>query len=167
MAAHPCLCLTWSETPQAFHEDNMSVCFLPPYTPLLYSKAGVYRGIHFYIIALKHRLRVLVSTVLTCNHNICFKQKYKKKNPKNSTENFHFYSREKSLYIAWACFRKLIFFQGMALCLTISFAFYAYFYFDHLHFHVTHAYAHLGYQHAQHQVGQRYLHGKSKLFYII
>ncbi|WAR12160.1 ESIB-like protein [Mya arenaria] len=50
--------------------------------------------------------------------------------------------------------------EGFALCVTITFAFYAYFYFDHLHFHVTHAYAHLGYPSAQHQVGQRYLHGK-------
>ena len=25
---------------------------------------------------------------------------------KKSTENWHFYSREKSLYIAWACFRN-------------------------------------------------------------
>ena len=25
--------------------DNMSVCFIPPYTPLLYGKTGVYRGI--------------------------------------------------------------------------------------------------------------------------
>ena len=24
----------------------------------------------------------------------------------NSTENCHFYSREKSLYVAWACFRN-------------------------------------------------------------
>jgi len=51
-------------------------------------------------------------------------------------------------------------FQGFALCATMVFAFYAYFYFDHLHFHVTHAYAHLGYPSAQHQVGQRYLHGE-------
>ena len=29
------------------HQDNMSVCFIPPYTPLLYSKTGVYRGIHY------------------------------------------------------------------------------------------------------------------------
>lgn len=50
--------------------------------------------------------------------------------------------------------------EGFALCATIVFAFYAYFYFDHLHFHVTHAYASLGYSSAQHQVGQRYLHGK-------
>ena len=35
----------------------------PPYTPLLYSKIGVYRGIHnFLIFALKHRLWVLVRT---------------------------------------------------------------------------------------------------------
>ena len=26
----------------------MSVCFIPPYSPLLYSKTGVYRGIHYY-----------------------------------------------------------------------------------------------------------------------
>ena len=32
------------------HQDNMSVCFIPPYTPLLYSKTGVYRGIHYFLI---------------------------------------------------------------------------------------------------------------------
>ncbi|KAK3754094.1 hypothetical protein RRG08_024169 [Elysia crispata] len=37
---------------------------------------------------------------------------------------------------------------------------YCWFYFENVHFHVTHAYAHLGYDVAQHQVGQRYLHGK-------
>ena len=37
------------------HQDNMSVCFIPPYTPLLYSKTGVYRGIHYFLIfAVKH-----------------------------------------------------------------------------------------------------------------
>ena len=40
-----------------YHQDNMSLCFIPPYTPLLYSKTGVYRGIHFLLIlALKLRL---------------------------------------------------------------------------------------------------------------
>ena len=35
----------------------------PPYTPFLYSKTGVYRGIHFFLIfALKQRSRVLVRT---------------------------------------------------------------------------------------------------------
>ena len=38
-------------------------CNIPPYNPLLYSKTGVYRGIHFFLIfALKHRLGVLVRT---------------------------------------------------------------------------------------------------------
>ena len=32
------------------HQDNMSVCFIHPYTPLLYSKTGVYRGIHYFLI---------------------------------------------------------------------------------------------------------------------
>ena len=47
-----------------------------PSVPLLYSKTGVYRGIHLFLIfALKHRLWVLVRTaslieaVLTCTHN--------------------------------------------------------------------------------------------------
>ena len=47
-------------------KDNMSVWFIHPYTPLLYSKTGVYRGgggIHYFLIfALKHRLWVLVRT---------------------------------------------------------------------------------------------------------
>ena len=45
------------------HQDNMSVCFIPPYSPLLYSKTGVNRGIHYFLIfALKHILWVLVRT---------------------------------------------------------------------------------------------------------
>ena len=45
------------------HHDNMSVSFIPPYTPLLYSKTGVYSGIHYFLaFALKHRLWVLVRT---------------------------------------------------------------------------------------------------------
>ena len=39
-------------------------------------------------------------------HNLCFEQKYEKRE-KNSTENCLFYSREKSLYVAWACFCTL------------------------------------------------------------
>ena len=46
-----------------FHQANMSVYCRPPYIPLLYSKTGVYRGIHnFLIFALKQRLWVLVRT---------------------------------------------------------------------------------------------------------
>ena len=41
----------------------MSVCFIPPYTPLLYRLAEVYRGIHYFLIfALKHILWVHVRT---------------------------------------------------------------------------------------------------------
>lgn len=50
--------------------------------------------------------------------------------------------------------------EGLLLTATIVFAVYCYYYFDHVHFHITHGYAHLGYADAQHQVGQRYLHGK-------
>ena len=62
--------------------------------PTLYSKTGVYRGIHFLpIFNLKHRLWVLVRTaceaVLTCTNNLCFEQKYE--NNKKSAENCHFY----------------------------------------------------------------------------
>ena len=33
-----CICI--------LHQDNTSVRSIPPYSPLLYSKTGVYRGIH-------------------------------------------------------------------------------------------------------------------------
>lgn len=49
---------------------------------------------------------------------------------------------------------------------TLMFALYAYYYFDHLHFHVTYAYGWLGYPQAQHQVGQRYLHGMDQFLDI-
>ena len=81
----------------------MSKCLIPPYTILLYSKTGVYRDIHnFLIYALKHIL------VLTCTHNICFEQNYEnsQNNSTEKTENRLFFSREKSLFIAWACFRN-------------------------------------------------------------
>ena len=35
--------------------------------------------------------------------DLCFEQKYEK-SKNNSNENCHFYTREKSLYVAWACF---------------------------------------------------------------
>ena len=45
------------------HQENMSVECLPPYTPLLYSKTGVCRGIPIFLIfAPKHRLWVLIRT---------------------------------------------------------------------------------------------------------
>ena len=52
-----------SSNKRARQHANMSVKCTPPYTPLLYSKTGVYRGIHhFLIFALKHKLWVLVRT---------------------------------------------------------------------------------------------------------
>ena len=51
----------------------MSVQYISPYTPLLYSKTGVRRGIPIFLIfALKHRLWVLPEAVLTCTQNLCF-----------------------------------------------------------------------------------------------
>ena len=45
-----------------------------------------------------------------CTHNICFEQNYENSFKKIIiTENCHFYSREISLYIAWACFRNVLF----------------------------------------------------------
>ena len=87
-------------------------------TPLLYSKTGVYRGIRYFLIfVLKHILWVLSEAVLTCTHKLCFRANfiiyYYMKIVKKSTEIFHFYSHEKSLYIALACFRNV--------CLVLSF----------------------------------------------
>ena len=45
------------------HQENMSVQYIPPQTPLLYSKTGVCRGIPIFLIyAPKYRLWVLVRT---------------------------------------------------------------------------------------------------------
>ena len=38
-------------------------------------------------------------------HNLCFEQKYEN-SKKGSTKNCHFYTYEKSLYIALACLRN-------------------------------------------------------------
>ena len=80
----------------------MSVCFIPPYTPLLYRKTGVYRGIHYFLFfALKHIL-----WVLTCTHNICFEQKYEN-SKKNELKIVIFTAvRNRCIFIAWACFRN-------------------------------------------------------------
>ena len=44
----------WLDILFEMYQDNMSVCFIPPYTPLLYSKTGVYRGIHFFLFLLQN-----------------------------------------------------------------------------------------------------------------
>ena len=52
----------------------MSVCFIPPFTPFLYGKTWVYRGLHYFLIfALKHILWVPTIYVLSKNKtNIIF-----------------------------------------------------------------------------------------------
>ena len=81
----------------------MSVCFIPR-TPHFYMVKLGFTGVNiFFIFALKHILWVLNEAVLTCTHNIFFKQKCEN-SQRNSTENCYFYSCEKTLYIAWACF---------------------------------------------------------------
>ena len=48
---------------QHIHQENMSVQYIPPYSPLLYRKTGVRRGVPIFLIfAPKHRLWVLVRT---------------------------------------------------------------------------------------------------------
>ena len=58
---------------------NVSAMYTP-YTPLLYSNTGVYRGIHYFLIcALKHTLwvlvRSLIEAVITRTHDLCFEKK--------------------------------------------------------------------------------------------
>ena len=58
----------------SMHHENTPIYFLPPLTPLLYSKTGVYRDIHYFsYFCSKHTLWVLVRT-----HNLCFEQNYEK-----------------------------------------------------------------------------------------
>ena len=42
----------WPE--RGSHQDNMFVKYIPPYTPLLYSKTGVCRGIPFFYFLLQN-----------------------------------------------------------------------------------------------------------------
>ena len=67
-----------------------------PYTPLSYSRIGVYRDIHYFLIfPLKHRSWALVRTALVPTIYAFSKEKDKYHNY-FSSENDHFYSREKS-----------------------------------------------------------------------
>lgn len=64
---------------------------------------------------------------------------------------------------SWAC----IGLQVAAVVAILALAGYAYFYFEHMHINVLHGYAHLGYDKAQHELGNRYLNGLfKKLFYL-
>ena len=72
--------------------------------------AGVYL---FFIFLLQnidsgYSLERLAEAVLTCTHNLCFEQKYEKYQI-FSAENFQFLKLKKSLFIAWAIFRNVIY----------------------------------------------------------
>lgn len=56
---------------------------------------------------------------------------------------------------SWACIALQVF----LVVGIFSLAYYAYYHFDHMHVNVLTAYAHLGYDTAQHELGNRYLHG--------
>ena len=77
----------------------MSIYNMPPYTPLLYSKTGVWRDIPIFLIfAPKHRLWVLIRTeVLMCTHNLCFEKN--KKNIKKILLNILIFYNFKNLCI--------------------------------------------------------------------
>ena len=84
-----------------------SPCNEDPLNKPHFYKAGVYRGMHYFRklrlnFALKHGLWVLVRTA-----SIHVLSKNKKNNQKISSENYHFYSREKWLYVAWACLHNV------------------------------------------------------------
>ena len=89
----------------------MCPCVLYPLTPHFYIAKLGFTGVYIiFLFLLKnihcgYSLEPLTEAVLMCTHNICFEQKYEN-SKKISTENCHFYSREKSLYIVWACFRN-------------------------------------------------------------
>ena len=53
----------WKIQEHLLHYKNIPIWFWPPYTPLLFSKTGVYMGIHYFsYFCSKHRLWVLVRT---------------------------------------------------------------------------------------------------------
>ena len=82
------------------HHDNLSVWFIPPCTPLLYSKTGVYRGIHYFLIfPLKHRLWVLARTAsVRGGSNVYPQSMFWAKNKKN----INFFIRQFSFLQPWS-----------------------------------------------------------------
>ena len=83
----------------------MSVQYIPPYTPLLYSKTGVCRGIPIFIIfGPKHLLWVLNTHYCVPTINVLSKNK----------KNIFFFllkcsiftAEKKLLYIAWTSFHN-------------------------------------------------------------
>ena len=76
-------------------------CVLFPFIPHFYIAKLGFTGVYIIFLFCSKTYSVGTRT-----HNICFVQKYEN-SQKYLTENCHFYSREKSLYIAWVCFRNV------------------------------------------------------------
>lgn len=64
---------------------------------------------------------------------------------------------------SWACIALQVFLVISVVC----FGCYAYYYYEHVHVNVLHGYAHLGFDAAQHDLGNRYLHGKDDKLILI
>ena len=62
----------------------------------------------------------LTEAILTCTHNPCFEQKYENSKKKDQVKIIIFFSREKSLYIAWACFRNEIVLLRLLICFKFA-----------------------------------------------
>ena len=76
-----------------------------PFTPYFYIVKVRFTGVFIIFFYFCSKTYIAGEAVLTCIHNICFEQKYEHSKT-ISTENCPFYSSEKTLYIAWACFRN-------------------------------------------------------------
>ena len=88
----------------------MSVKGIPPYTPLLYSKTGVCRGIPIFLIfAPKHRLWVLVKTA-----SIYVLRKYEK-SIKNFLLNIFIFYKFKNLGILLGHVLLMVFYESKKL----------------------------------------------------
>ena len=86
-------------------------CVLYPLTPHFYIVKLGFTGVYIiFLFLLKniycgYSLEPLNEAVLKCTHNICFEQKYEN-SKKIQLKILIFFIREKSLYIAWACYRN-------------------------------------------------------------
>ena len=89
---------------QIIHHQDVRVTYFP-YTPLLWSKTGVCKGIPvFLIFSPKHRLWVLVRNASV--PKIYVLSNNKKNNKTFILKIFNIYNLKKNLYIAWACFHN-------------------------------------------------------------
>ena len=73
---------------QTLHQENMSMQYIPPYTPLLDSETGVYTGIPNFLMS----LWVLFRTASLPTINVLSKNTNIIKNPNFSKVIFNFHS---------------------------------------------------------------------------